>query len=197
MATGRKGFYMKNEELIVLIQDKNTKEADKEEYLTILYKQTENAIYSLYHKYKDNPVIENDDLKAILNLGWTKAVLKYDIDRDKTKSSFVNFAMLLMKQEYIITAKKIKCSQCSLIDNRYSTAIATADAFIDDVAITNEVDRVMEKLKRRNYMTYLMVKEYFYNNKTQEEIAEEFNISQSSVWRKIEQGKDYIKQLIK
>ena len=67
---------LSNEELVSIIQKGNC----ADEYWCMLYKQTEESIYSVYHKkvhahYKAN---YKDDILSILKIGWAKAVKTFD-----------------------------------------------------------------------------------------------------------------------
>ena len=93
---------LSNEELASLIQKG---EGDTDKYWYMLYNQTKECIYNVYHKrvhsyYKNN---YKEDILSILKIGWTKAVNTFDNTKCKW---FVSWAMLLMEREYINFAKR-------------------------------------------------------------------------------------------
>ena len=82
---------LSNEELVSIIQKGNC----ADEYWCMLYKQTEESIYSVYHKkvhahYKAN---YKDDILSILKIGWAKAVKTFDNTKCKW---FVSWAMSIL-----------------------------------------------------------------------------------------------------
>ena len=85
---------LSNEELASLIQKG---EGDTDKYWYMLYNQTKECIYNVYHKrvhsyYKNN---YKEDILSILKIGWTKAVNTFDNTKCKW---FVSWAMLLMER---------------------------------------------------------------------------------------------------
>lgn len=219
---------MSNEELVVLIQeankDSNCDELQKNLYWEALFKKTERAIYQIYNKdVKTEYKVEmKDDIITILKTGWVKAVLKYDISRDNTKTCFVPFAQYVMYQEYVnnfakkITSKKIgKSVNATLINNMHITKasientekaknrcadnIATdkhSEELYDYIEIKDLMNQKLNMLKRYHPKSYEMIIENIFNERTQNDIADEYNIKQASVARYIKKGKSFLKQII-
>lgn len=219
---------MSNEELVLLIQESlknNCDEMQKNLYWETLYKKTERSIYNIYNrdvKEEYRTAEMKDDIITILKTGWVRAVLKYDISKDNTKSCFVSFAQIVMYQEYInnfakkITSKKIgKSVRATLINNIRVTKAAIdnteksksrcadnvafdkhSEESYDLIEVKDLMNQKLNLLKRYHPKSYEMIIENIYNERTQSDIANEYNIKQASVARHIKKGKSFLKNII-
>lgn len=208
---------LSNEELASLIQKG---EGDTDKYWYMLYNQTKECIYNVYHKrvhsyYKNN---YKEDILSILKIGWTKAVNTFDNTKCKW---FVSWAMLLMEREYINFAKRrtseregrsIRTECLGCLNNSFLNSQTNKKALnetIDNILIDEYseemynnfeikelVDQKMKMLKKYHPVSYEMIIDSFYNGRTQTQIAEDFNIKQVSVSRYIKIGKNFLRDVI-
>lgn len=208
---------LSNEELASLIQKG---EGDTDKYWYMLYNQTKECIYNVYHKrvhsyYKSN---YKEDILSILKIGWTKAVNTFDNTKCKW---FVSWAMLLMEREYINFAKRrtseregrsIRTECLGCLNNSFLNSQTNKKALnetIDNILIDEYseemynnleikelVDQKMKMLKKYHPVSYEMIIDSFYNGRTQTQIAEDFNIKQVSVSRYIKIGKNFLRDVI-
>lgn len=208
---------LSNEELASLIQKG---EGDTDKYWYMLYNQTKECIYNVYHKrvhsyYKNN---YKEDILSILKIGWTKAVNTFDNTKCKW---FVSWAMLLMEREYINFAKRrtseregrsirsecLGCFNNSFLNsqtNKRALNEAIDNILIDEYSeeaynnleVKELVDQKMKMLKKYHPVSYEMIIDSFYNGRTQTQIAEDFNIKQVSVSRYIKIGKNFLRDVI-
>ena len=214
---------MSNEELVLLIQkadENNCTDYQKNLYWDVLYEKTKKCIFNTFNKYVNAKYKneEKDDIIMILKGGWVKAVFKYDITKDNTKTCFVPFAQHIMWQEYMNTfAKRMSSNRTGVsVNTMLLNSINTAKAQMDNKKINyNEIisdkrgekeyelielkDLLKKKLKiLKHYYpkSYIMIVEHIYNEKTQNDIAIEYNINQASVARHIRKGKMFLKEII-
>ena len=207
---------LSNEELVSIIQKGNC----ADEYWCMLYKQTEESIYSVYHKkvhahYKAN---YKDDILSILKIGWAKAVKTFDNTKCKW---FVSWAMLLMEREYINFAKcrtaekegkSVRADCLGCLNNSFlnsQTSDKALNETIDNILVDKPSEEMYHRfvvkmlikqklrlLKKYHPVSYEMIIDSFYKEKTQTQIAEKFNIKQASVSRYIKIGKNFLKDTI-
>lgn len=219
------------ETLVMLIQNSNKNlfkcsDIQKNLFWEALYKKTENSIYDTFQKevifveWKRNKLIK-EDIITILRTGWVKAVLKYDITKDNTKSCFVPFAQRLMHQEYVTCYGKRHMKD--------KDGVSVKEIFINNVVVNNtgdgsenlqkrciesiEVDEnstkdydfveINDMLKQKmnilkNYYpkSYDMIVMYLFEEKTQNKIAEIYNTKQSCVSRNIKKGIRFLQEII-
>lgn len=205
---------LSNEELVVLINETNL-----DEYWMELLSRTEKSIHKTYHKhvnsyYKDTM---SEDIYTILKTGWVKAVKKYN--PAKATAGFVPFSMKLMEQEYVNFAKRInkekdgKSVKAELINSVNTSDIAqkpNTDSSINGCVVNIQVDTSDDyneletkdlldnkfKMLQKYYPTsHKIIIDSIYNHKTQNEIAQELGIRQTSVSRYIKQAKDFLRQI--
>ena len=186
---------LSNEELVSIIQKGNC----ADEYWCMLYKQTEESIYSVYHKkvhahYKAN---YKDDILSILKIGWAKAVKTFDNTKCKW---FVSWAMLLMEREYINFAKcrtaekegkSVRADCLGCLNNSFlnsQTSDKALNETIDNILVDKPSEEIYHRfevkmlikqklrlLKKYHPVSYEMIIDSFYKEKTQTQIAEKLN----------------------
>lgn len=212
-----KTVQLSNEELVNLIQEGD---GDTDKYWYMLYNQTKDSIYRVYHNvvhtyYKSN---YKDDILSILKVGWAKAVNTFN---NKKCKWFVSWAMLLMEREYINFAKRrtkiregksVKAECLGCLNNSFlnsQTSDKALNETIDNILIDRPSEEVYHKfevemlvqqklklLKKYHPVSYEMIVDSFYNEKTQTQIAQDFDIKQASVSRYIKIGKNFLKDII-
>ena len=203
-----------NEELVFMIQD----DMDNQEYWNILWEKTEKVIYSVYHKkvhryYKENMP---DDIMAILNTGWFHAVKTYN--REKATGPFHSYASFIIEQKYCQFLRKIKEDRIGksvrsefLQDIKLPTSFAdcnntvdfcitniledtnSVDAF-EDIETKDFIDSKMKILEKELPLSYLYIIETVYNNKTQNQIAKEYNVPRHSISKAIKKGYTWLRE---
>lgn len=210
--TDTKGEYT-NEQLVLLIQKYNDAR-----YWKLLYDRTKNTIHDVFHKEVKSfdKINKKEEVYSVLKTGWVKSVNKYDIY--KATAEFHPFSSYLIHQEYILTMNKrftkqkdgvsVKTIPLSTVHSNNAESdredIASSNAAInllEDEESTLDIHRLelqelldlkLNVLKTYYPMSYEMIKEYYYNDKSQIEIAEEYNIQQTSVSRHIRVGKRFL-----
>lgn len=217
-----------NEELVVLIQeaekDSDCNELQKNLYWEALYEKTKNTIYQTFHKNVNAEHKKDmEDIITILKTGWVKAVFKYDITKDNTKSCFVPFAQHIMCQEYINSFAKrmtkdkmgksvretlisnVNVSKALIEENTENAKNGCMNNIIIDkhsndlynhIELKDLMDQKLNILKTYYPRSYEMIIENIYKERTQNDIANEYNIKQTSVSRHIKKGKTFLKQII-
>lgn len=206
-----------NEELIVKIQLTN-----EDKYWARLYEKTEACIFNIYHKkvHKFYKETMKDDIISLLKIGWTKAVVKYDLS--KATCGFVAWASTIIEQEYVSFAKKrTKLRDGSSIKAEYFESVHSSNLFNnehEDKALNgcvvniledkdsqndffelernNLVDQKLLLLKKQYPISYKIIIDNIFLCKTQNEIANEFGLKQTSVSRYMKLGKTFLKQNI-
>ncbi len=206
-----------NEELVDYIQLTN-----EEKYWEALYKKTEGAIYSVFHKKVNKYYKETmrEDMLSLLKVGWTKSVVKYD--KTKATSSFVAWATTLMEQEYIGFAKKrnkkrdgssVRSDLIGCVNNANIMANEQKDKAIsgcitniledkssqDDfnrMEIKNLVDQKLKLLEKYYPVSHQIIIENIFLRKTQNEIANSCGLKQTSVSRYMKLGKNFLRDTI-
>lgn len=206
-----------NEELVDLIQ---ITKLDK--YWMKLYEKTERCIFSVYHKKVNNYYKETmkDDIISLLKIGWTKAVVKYDFSR--ATCGFVGWASTLMEQEYISFAEKrnsfregssvraefFNSVNSSVIKNYVHEDKAKNECvanILEDknsldefnkMEIENLINQKLLLLKKSYPMSYKIIIDNIFLYKTQNEIANNLGLKQTSVSRYMKLGKNFLKNTI-
>ena len=208
-----------NEELVFMIQD----DLDNQELWNTLWTKTKDTIYYVYHKkvhryYKEQM---SEDLLAILNMGWFRAVTTYD--KEKATGPFHAYAPYIIEQQYHQFLRKVKPEKDGLparigksVRSEYLNDIKLPCSFSDcsntvDFCITNILEdtkstdpfkqieladylkQKLERLKIALPNSYDYIIETVYNNKTQIEVAKERNISKHTVSRAIKQGYEWLR----
>lgn len=207
---------LSNEELVSLIQ----KGGNTDKYWYMLYNQTKGCIYNVYNRkvhshYKKH---YKDDILSVLKIGWAKAVNTFDNEKCKW---FVSWAILLMEREYISFAKRrtsekegksVRAECLGCLNNSYLNAQTNDKALseaIDNILIDNKSEEMYHRfetkmlikqklklLKKYHPISYEMIIDSFYKEKTQAQIAKDFNVKQASVSRYIKIGKNFLKDAI-
>lgn len=204
---------LSNEELVSLIQ----KGGSTDKYWYMLYNQTKDCIYKVYHNKVHNHYKSHykEDILSLLKTGWAKAVNTFDNEKCKW---FVSWAMLLMEREYINFAKcrnakregkSVRTDNLGCLNNSFLNSQTSDKALyetIDNILIDKhhediyhnlEVKMVlkqkMELLKKYHPVSYEMIVDSFFNEKTQTQIAQEFGMKQASVSRYIKIGKNFLR----
>ena len=205
---------MSNEELVFLIQQDKTNQIA----WNTLWEKTNETIYYVYHKkvhryYKDTM---NEDILAILNVGWYKAVMSYK--KDKATSTFHVFATFIIDQSYRQFLRKMKPDRIGKsIRSDYLQDIKLGQRSIDsagtsvDFSVTNlledetalldytEVENVeyvqskMEALKSELPDSYDFITEVIWNGLNYGAISEKYNVSRAYVSRTIKKGYEYLR----
>lgn len=223
--------YFSIEDLVLIIQDSEKHKEDYDEFdintaWDLLYEKTKNAIFQVFHKNVDAYYKKTmkDDIMAILKTGWVKAVLKYNIDKDKTMTCFVPFAQLVMRQEYIITFKKrhtpykngvsvkevlinnVNAAKAMITDNneqKNKSSIVEiieidekASSDYETLELKMYVKEKLEILKKYYPSNYNMIIEYYFNEKTQHSIASQYNMTQSTISRLLKRGEKFLKMIM-
>ena len=203
-----------NEELVFMIQE----DMNNQEYWNILWEKTEKVVYSVYHKkvhryYKENMA---EDIIAILNTGWFHAVKTYN--KEKATGPFHSYASFIIEQKYCQFLRKIKDDRigksvrCEFLnDIKLPTSFADCNNTID-FCIVNILEDVnsnnaFEEIEKKDYInsklkqleevlptSYLYIIETIYNNKTQMQIATEYNVSKHTVSKEIKKGYNWLKE---
>lgn len=206
---------LNNEELVVKIQLTN-----EEKYWARLYEKTEACIFNIYHKkvHKFYKETMKDDIVSLLKIGWTKSVVKYDLS--KATGSFVAWASVLIEQEYISFAKKrtkirdgssIKSELLESVHsisnnkNEDKTTNGCIVNILEDrnsqndfikLETNNLINQKLLLLKETHPMSYQIIVDNVFLRKTQNEIAIEFGLKQTSVSRYMKLGKKFLKRTI-
>lgn len=203
----------------------NCSKVQVELFWEVLYKKTENSIYDTFHKevifdeWKRNESIK-EEIITILRTGWVKAVYKYDITKDKTKKYFVAFAQYLMHQEYVncygkrhtkekngVSIKEVFINSVVVYkgDIKDSSRKELIEAIevdkngnkdYDNIEVSDMLKQKMDILKKYYPMSYEMIIKYVFEEMSQQEIADEYNIKQSCVSRHIKKGKNFLREII-
>lgn len=199
-----------NEELIDFIHETNDNRAWE-----ILWIKTKNCLFKVYNTTVNsyNKDRNSEEVFSVLLYAWMHAVKTYD--REKATSEFYKYAIYIIKQKYIRYAsrtnaqkdgksiKHLYLEDC-LYANNGSVVDSSSCSFIDvieDESSLQELDSVLDKndieynlKKLKNSMpdVYNYIIEYFFNNKTFLAIAEEYNVTSTSIQRKVKKG---LKQL--
>ncbi len=203
-----------NEELVFLVQD----DMKNQECWDILWEKTKDTIYYVYHKkvhryYKENM---NDDIMAILNLGWFNAVKTYN--RNKATGPFHCYATFIIDQQYRQFLRKMKPERIGksvraefLNDIKLPMSFAdtnnTVDFCITNILEDTESEDAFEEIEKKDYinnmlnalkevlpLSYQYIIETIYNNKTQMQIATEYNVSKHTVSKEIKKGYNWLKE---
>lgn len=205
---------MENEELVFLIQEN----PDDQEAWDELWKKTKDTIYYVYHErvhayYKETM---NDDLLAVLNIGWYQAVKTYK--KDKATGPFHCFAIFIIDQRYRQMLRKykperigksvrteflqdIKMSSVSSdsttdsIDFCVSNILEDKDSSFDfnQIELKDYIDSKMELLKEYYPDSYKYITEIIYNGKTQTSISKEYKVSKAKVSKAVKKGYEYLR----
>lgn len=206
-----------NEELVVKIQLTN-----EEKYWARLYEKTEACIFNIYHKkvHKFYKETMKDDIISLLKTGWAKAVVKYDLS--KATCGFVAWASTLIEQEYVSFAKKrTKLRDGSSVKTEYLESVHSPNLFNnehEDKALNGCISNILEDkdsqseimkletnnlvnqklmlLKKQYPISYKIIIDNIFLCKTQNEIANDFGLKQTSVSRYMKLGKNFLKQTI-
>ena len=203
-----------NEELVFMIQE----DMNNQEYWNILWEKTEKVVYSVYHKkvhryYKENMA---EDIIAILNTGWFHAVKTYN--KEKATGPFHSYASFIIEQKYCQFLRKIKDDRigksvrCEFLnDIKLPTSFADCNNTID-FCIVNILEDVnsnnaFEEIEKKDYInsklkqleevlptSYLYIIETIYNNKTQNQIAKEYNVPRHTVSKAIKKGYNWLRE---
>lgn len=202
-----------NEQLVLLIQKYNDAK-----YWKLLYDRTKNTLHDVFHKEVKSfdKINKKEEVYSVLKIGWVKSVNKYDIY--KATAEFHPFSSYLIHQEYILTMNKrfteqkdgvsVKTIPLSTIHSNNTESdkedIANSNVAINllededssldihRLELKELLDLKLNVLKTYYPMSYEMIKEYYYNEKSQIEIAEEYDIQQTSVSRHIRVGKRFL-----
>ena len=205
---------MSNEELVFLIQQDKTNQIA----WNTLWEKTNETIYYVYHKkvhryYKDTM---NEDILAILNVGWYKAVMSYK--KDKATSTFHVFATFIIDQSYRQFLRKmkpdrigksirfdflqdIKLGQRSLDTSSSSVDFSVINLLEDDNALSDYselenqeyVESKMAALKEEYPDSYDYIIDSIWNGMNYKNISEKYGVSQSYVSRSIKKGYEYLR----
>ena len=163
----------------------------------------------------------SEDLLAILNMGWFRAVTTYN--KEKATGPFHAYAPYIIEQQYHQFLRRIKPEQDGLparigksVRSEYLNDIKLPCSFSNcsntvDFCITNILEdtkstdpfrqieladylkQKLERLKIALPNSYDYIIETVYNNKTQIEVAKERNISKHTVSRAIKQGYEWLR----
>ena len=203
-----------NEELVFLIQE----DLDNQEYWNVLWEKTNKVVYSVYHKkvhryYKENM---SEDIICILNSGWFHAVKTYN--KNKATGPFHSYASFIIEQRYNQFLRKMKPERIGksvraefLNDIKLPMSFAdtnnTVDFCITNILEDTESEDAFEEIEKQDYVTnmlnalkevlpqsYQYIIETIYNNKTQMQIATEYNVSKHTVSKEIKKGYNWLKE---
>ncbi len=191
---------------------------NNQEYWNVLWNKTQKVIYSVYHKkvhryYKENMP---DDIMAILNTGWFHAVKTYN--RDKATGPFHSYASFIIEQKYCQFLRKMKDNRIGksvraefLNDIKLPTSFSdcnnTVDFCITNILEDSTSEIAFEEIEKKDYInsklnrlkealpqSYQYIIETIYNNKTQNQIAKEYNVSKHTVSRFIKKGYSWLRE---
>lgn len=199
-----------NEQLVLLIQKYNNPI-----YWEKLYENTEATIYDVFYKYVRpfDKINNKEETLTVLKTGWANAIRKYDIY--KATANFHPFCSYIVHQEYInqmnrrstkekdgVSVKTMPVSNMNFNESDEIDKMEAIDKLFEDVTskeayenfeLKELIDLKLNVLKTYYPMSYLFIKEYYYNDKSQVELAEEYNIQQTSISRHIRRGLKFLK----
>ena len=206
---------LSNEELVFLIQDN----LDNQEYWTALWHKTKDTIYYVYHKrvnryYKENM---SEDIIAVLNTGWYQAVKTYK--KEKATAPFYCYATFIIDQQYRQFLRKIKPerigksvrseflqdiklpgSGSDLPNNSVDFCISNiledteSETPFRDIELKDYISTKLEILKQELPDSYLYIIETVYNNKTYNNLSQEYNVAKSVISKAIKKGYEFLRK---
>ncbi len=190
-----------------------------QELWNALWFRTKDTVYYIYHKkvsryYKENM---NDDILAILNMGWYQAVRTYK--KEKATAPFHCYATFIINQQYHQFLRKIKPerigksvraelfqdiklpsvsgeSPSNSVDFCISNILedeTSEDAF-REIELKSYVNTKLEILKQELPDSYLYIIETVYNNKTYNNLVQEYNVTKATISKAIKKGYEFLRQ---
>lgn len=153
-----------------------------------LYEKNKRYIYSLVKKY---PNLNAEDVISCGNLGFTKAVKTYSLDKD---TKFITYASMCINNEILMFIRKDKKHNSNISLNSTLTSDAEGNEmhledivaddfnFEDDLSDKSELNHMRKAILMLpdNLKQLITLK---LKNKTQQEIAQIMNLSQSYISR--------------
>lgn len=153
-----------------------------------LYEKNKGYIYSLVKKY---PNLNAEDVISCGNLGFTKAVKSYSLDKD---TKFITYASMCINNEILMFIRKDKKHNSNISLNSTLTSDAKGNEmhledivaddfnFEDDLSDKSELNHMRKAILMLpdNLKQLITLK---LKNKTQQEIAQIMNLSQSYISR--------------
>ncbi|SHJ28685.1 RNA polymerase sigma-F factor [Clostridium magnum DSM 2767] len=153
-----------------------------------LYEKNKRYIYSLVKKY---PNLNAEDVISCGNLGFTKAVKTYSLDKD---TKFITYASMCINNEILMFIRKDKKHNSNISLNSTLTSDAKGNEmhledivaddfnFEDDLSDKSELNHMRKAILMLpdNLKQLITLK---LKNKTQQEIAQIMNLSQSYISR--------------
>lgn len=201
-----------NEDLVKIIQ-----EEDDEYCWYLLEKKTKKLFHYAFNKYVNDFYKENmkEDVYSVLKGGWIKAVKCYN--PAKTHVGFVPFAAFIMRQHYVMFARRRKKDRIgnSVRDELFSgTHIDSQDnnekmasgcitnilryecEEFDTIEVKDYVKEKLALLLEEDELQHRFVKMHFIDGISQKKLGEKYNMSQSAVSRKIRKGLAFLRKEI-
>lgn len=199
-----------NEELIDIIHETNDSMAWE-----LLWIKTKNCLFRVYNTTVNsyNKDRNSEEVFSVLLYAWMHAVKTYD--KEKATSEFYKYCIFIIKQKYIRYAsrtnaqkegksiKHLYLEDC-LSANNGTVADPSNCSFIDvieDESSSRELESIicksdieynLKKLEKSMPDVYNYIIEYFFNDKTFMTIANEYNVTSTTVQRGVKKG---LKQL--
>jgi RNA polymerase sigma factor (sigma-70 family) len=203
---------LNNEDLVHMIQT-----TDDEYYWYVLDKRTEDLMHYVFNKYVHEFYKENskEDVYSVLRTGWVKAVKSYNPSR--TTVGFVPFASFIMRQHYIMFARRIKKDRIgnSIRDELLSgVSVDTQDENdkmssgcitnilkyecdeFKSIELKNFIQNKLDMLKEEDEVQYDFIRMHYIEGYSQKKLGEIYEMSQSAVSRKIRKGLAFLKSAI-
>ncbi len=197
-----------NEELVDFIH-----EFDYNIYWELLWIKTKKCIYKVFNTSVNsyNRDKNSEEIFSVLMTAWIHAVNTYD--KEKATSEFYKYAIYIIRQQYSRYASRINAVKTGrsvkhvyledYVQNKANNDSSGCDLLeaLEDESSTEDFSSIilkidmknnLEKLKENMPDVYNYIIEYFFNNKTFLAIAEEYNVTSTSIQRKVKKG---LKQL--
>lgn len=198
-----------NEELIDFIHETNDNTAWE-----LLWIKTKNCLFRVYNTTVNsyNKDKNSEEVFSVLLYAWMHAVKTYD--KEKATSEFYKYAIFIIKQKYIRYAsrsnaqkegksiKHLYLEDC--IANNGSVIDPANCSFIDviedessllemeNILSKSDIEYNLKKLKKTMPDVYNYIIEYYFNDKTFAAIANQYEVTSTTVQRGVKKG---LKQL--
>ena len=198
-----------NEELIDFIHETNDNTAWE-----LLWIKTKNCLFRVYNTTVNsyNKDRNSEEVFSVLLYAWMHAVKTYD--KEKATSEFYKYAIFIIKQKYIRYAsrsnaqkegksiKHLYLEDC--IANNGSVIDPANCSFIDviedessllemeNILSKSDIEYNLKKLKKTMPDVYNYIIEYYFNDKTFAAIANQYEVTSTTVQRGVKKG---LKQL--
>jgi len=172
------------------------KNETREMNLTEVYEQFKNYIFKMahgFHNYNE----DIDDLIQIGNIGLIKAFNTYDIESGNMFMTYMSTVAINEILQYIRKKKKIK-TEISF-DNYITTdsdghSLTLLEKLKDPICYEDTIIDNFENLRMKTVLEKLgpkkreLLKSFFFDEMTQDEISKKFNISQSYISRLLKES---------